>query len=300
MADHVYPEDPGTGASDGDWSDAANLAQLAYAVGHRNYVVTGLVFSNISGTSVDISQGVAVVTDASATAKNTSETRDSVAYVAEADARTGVSLTDNTINYVFLDIDLTADDTISYVVNTTDSAPTEPSLKIGTVDTNDNTATTLNRFATPVLVQDSGTDVEYAGVLDFDSNLSVTGDGDGTVNVDASGSGGGVSGPSQVQHFSYEAELSQQEIGRIAILSGEQFELHRLSCPMLNGSTDTSVTLDVYDTGANTVLASVNGGGTQTGSPIAAGGDGNDVIVRMTNNNSTSIFASPNWEAQII
>lgn len=189
MADHVYPEDTGTGAAEGDWNDAANFAQLAAAVGRSDFVVNGMGFSNISSTSVDIGQGVAAVTDTNATAANTSETRDSVAYVVEADARTGVTLTDTAINYIYLDIDLTTGDAISYHVDTDDTPPTTaPYLKIGTVDTNDNSSTTLNRFAPVVDVKDSGTVVETAGVLDFDENVSVTGnDRTATVSVPNAG-----------------------------------------------------------------------------------------------------------------
>lgn len=147
MVDHVFPEDQGTGASQGDWDDAANFAQLSDAVGNTDYVVRGLGLNNPDYTNltIDVGQGVAAVSQASATANNTTESRDGVSFVAEADARTGVGLSDNATNHVYLDVDLSADDTISIVVNTTGSKPAEPSLKLGEVDTSNNTVTEVNR-----------------------------------------------------------------------------------------------------------------------------------------------------------
>jgi len=146
MADFVFPEDGGTGATDGDFNDAANFASLAQATGLKNYVVQGLNFTLNAGTpSLDISEGKAVVTADSATANQSTETRDGVAFVADMDARTGIALTDADVNHVFLQVDLSTDDTINIIVNTTNSAPSQPYVKLGTVDTSADTTTELNR-----------------------------------------------------------------------------------------------------------------------------------------------------------
>jgi len=150
MADHVFPEDSGTGAAEGDYDDAANFASLAQATGLTDYVVQGLNFTlNASTPSLDISKGKAVVTQSQATSSQSAETRDGVAFVAEMDARTGISLTDGDVNHVFLQVDLSSDDTINIVVNTTNSAPAQPYVKLGTVDTSTDTTTELNR-GTPI------------------------------------------------------------------------------------------------------------------------------------------------------
>jgi len=150
MADHVFPEDSGTGAAEGDYDDAANFASLAQAIGLTDYVVQGLNFTLNAGTpSLDISKGKAVVTQSQATSSQSAETRDGVAFVAEMDARTGLSLTDGDVNHVFLSVDLSSDDTINVVINTTDSAPAEPYVKLGTVDTSADTTTELNK-GTPI------------------------------------------------------------------------------------------------------------------------------------------------------
>jgi len=45
-----------------------------------------------------------------------------------------LSYTTGDINYVFVDVLLTDDDALDIVVNTTDSQPAQPSLKIAEID----------------------------------------------------------------------------------------------------------------------------------------------------------------------
>ena len=139
MADFVFPEDSGTNnnipVDGGDFADAANFAALAEAIQNSDYVVRGLNLSNVSGGTFDLSAGKAVVSDNSAIADQSGETRDErVAYVVELDARTGLSYTTGDVNYVFVDVLLTDDDAVDIVVNTTDTAPSEPSIKIAEID----------------------------------------------------------------------------------------------------------------------------------------------------------------------
>lgn len=187
MADHVFPEDAGTGAAEGDWNDAANFGQLVAAAGHTDVVASGLDFTYYSGDdSLDIGQGVAVLTASGVTATNSGDTRDTVAFAVDADARSGFSLSSNAINYIFIRVDLSADDSISYAIRAQDDAPAEPSLKIGTVDTNNGTTTELNRAPTPLAIEDTGTTVADASTVDFGANLDASDDGDGHVTVTAS------------------------------------------------------------------------------------------------------------------
>lgn len=145
--DFVFPEDSGTGATGGDNADAANFATLAHATGFVDYVETGLTVTLDAATpAFDLSAGMCVVTDASAQEAQTSEVRDQgVSYSAILSQRTGVALTDNDVNHVYVQVDLSTDDTIDVVVNTTGSKPTEPSLKIAEIDTSNDTVTPWNR-----------------------------------------------------------------------------------------------------------------------------------------------------------
>jgi len=138
--DHVYPEDQGTNsnldvAGEGDDADAANFASVYEAIGNTDFVVRGLNISNVSDGTFDLSAGKAVVSDASADAAQSGEVRDQqVSYVVEVGSKTGLSYTTSDVNYVFVDVLLTDDDALDIVINTTDSAPAQPSLKIAEID----------------------------------------------------------------------------------------------------------------------------------------------------------------------
>ena len=163
-SDFVFPEDEGTGATDGDFADAANFAALANQLG--SFVDTGLSATvDFTVPSVDISAGKAFVTDTAANAAQSAETRDQgVSFVVEADARTGLSLTDNDLNHVYLDVDLTADDSISYTINTTGTAPADPSLKVAEIDTSvEEVDDTVNRGAVDI--------EDLQQILDLNDNL---------------------------------------------------------------------------------------------------------------------------------
>ena len=138
--DHVYPEDQGTNsnlsvAGEGDDADAANFASVYEAIGNTDFVVRGLNISNVSDGTFDLSAGKAVVSDASADAAQSDEVRDQqVSYVVEVGPKTGLSYTTSDVNHVFVDVLLTDDDALDIVINTTDSAPAQPSLKIAEID----------------------------------------------------------------------------------------------------------------------------------------------------------------------
>jgi len=155
--DFVFPEDSGTGAAGGDNADAANFATLAYATGIADKVVEGLGFSNISyGTSFDLDAGLLVVTDASADEAQTAETRDQgVAYAAIVASRTGISLSSSGVDSVYVEVDLSSDDTINVVT----SSPSQPYLKIGEIDNDNSTNSLWNRVRIPVDVYQNESDV---------------------------------------------------------------------------------------------------------------------------------------------
>lgn len=138
--DHVYPEDQGTNANltqsgEGDDADAANFGSVYEAIGNSDFVVRGLNVSNVSSGTFDLSAGKAVVTDTSADAAQSSEVRDQhVSYVVEVASKSAVSYSTGSVNYVYLNVLLTDDDALEIVVNTTDTQPAQPSLKIAIID----------------------------------------------------------------------------------------------------------------------------------------------------------------------
>jgi hypothetical protein len=96
---------------------------------------------------------MAVISDASADTVDHSgdggrgvETRDEgVSYVAISDGVSNVSLTDSATNYVYMKLDLTTDDTISFEAQSSASPGfSVPFLEIGQVDTTNDTTSNSN------------------------------------------------------------------------------------------------------------------------------------------------------------
>jgi len=146
MVDHVFPEDSGTGAEQGDFMDAANFASQAFHDILADYVIAGLNVTT-DGTTFDVSAGMCSISDTSAAMVQAPESRDQgVLYNVIADPRSGVALADTGgVNYVFLTIDLTADDSVSIDVNTTGDFPSATSLQIAEVDGSTASVTEVNR-----------------------------------------------------------------------------------------------------------------------------------------------------------
>lgn len=164
--DFVFPEDSGTGATGGDNADAANFATLAYATGIADKVVEGLGFSNVTyGTDFTLDAGLCVVTDTSAQEAQTTESRDQgVAYSVIVSARSGVSLSSSGVDSIYINVDLSTDDTISVA---TSQPSTQPYLKIGEIDNDNNTDELWNRVRTPVSVYASESDVPHLNEGEF-------------------------------------------------------------------------------------------------------------------------------------
>lgn len=132
-----------------------NLTQGIYAVaaaGQIDLVAYGLDFTYNSGTpSLDIAEGGAVITDAKQ------------AYPVTVEARTGISLTDGQVNYIYLVID-PSDTTGNAVSITTDDdsdssedTPSDPYVKLGEVDASADTTKEMNHVSGGRRILDHGT-----------------------------------------------------------------------------------------------------------------------------------------------
>lgn len=137
MANHTYFQH-------GDEPDAANFAQAHGAATLSSYIVKGFEFSvDLSIPELTVAPGVATIqrpTFSTASPNiDPAETRENAAHPIESEQKTA-ALTDNAVNHVFLDVNTGTDSTPEIVVNTTGDKPTEESMKIGQVDTNQTTA----------------------------------------------------------------------------------------------------------------------------------------------------------------
>lgn len=92
-------------------------------------------------------------------------------------------------------------------------------------------------------------------------------------------------------HTEWEAGLSNEEVWRIVLQSGETLVIDRIEFRQKGGGSSTSVDIDVRDTTAATTIGSQTLGGT-TKNP-GSSGSGNTVIVRVTNGLTTAVNAAP-------
>lgn len=142
MVDHVFPQtdDPDDAQNFGQWLGRANIS---------DYVEAGMGFTvDYTVPEVTVAAGKAYVSETSATATTTAESRSyGVDYVVEIDAKT-VALNATTLNYVWLDANAGTDDSPSLTVTTSSTSPNDESLLLGRVDTSANTKSELNRDPT--------------------------------------------------------------------------------------------------------------------------------------------------------
>lgn len=137
-----FPQDFYTGAYDssdkGDDNDAANFSAHNYTALPTDALIEGCAFTvDYSTLTVDIDDGVVRITDSNVNGYN--KTWGSGAFVYEISSATDVSLTDGTVNHVFVEADRSTNNTASYVVSDSDTPPSSSAIKIGEIDTTNDT-----------------------------------------------------------------------------------------------------------------------------------------------------------------
>lgn len=139
---HTFPQD-------GDYNDAAHFAQL---IGHdilSDYVVSGLDFDTVdyADPTVSVTSGVCTISKSSTTAAQSGKSILSTTFAVQLPAQT-VTLTDNTVNYLFVDPQFGQNDSATIRSYTDASNAPAVSLRIGSVDTGAQTTTVDNREPT--------------------------------------------------------------------------------------------------------------------------------------------------------
>jgi len=189
----VLPEDVGTGAPYGDFDDAANLASMVHRPNSTDFVISGIGLNpDYDDMMCYTDAGRAIVGDTDAQATESDELREyGVAYSAILKARTStyennsdvLELTADAENYVYVAVNLDQGDTPYIYVDQNDTGPTDPSFKIGMVDTATETVTLENQNPTTshqdVTIDrslDVGTDTDIGGDVTIDRSLDVGGD----------------------------------------------------------------------------------------------------------------------------
>jgi len=95
----------------------------------------------------------------------------------------------------------------------------------------------------------------------------------------------------------FEAGLSDEEINRIVLQSGESLEVERIEFRQKGGGSSSSVSVDVRDVDRSSTVGSQTLGGT-TKDPGEAG-PGSTVLIRVTNSTGSSITAAPRVQGYI-
>lgn len=91
-------------------------------------------------------------------------------------------------------------------------------------------------------------------------------------------------------HTLWEDGLSNEEIFRYSLDTGESFHLDRVEFRQKGGGSSADASLDVYDETNATALDSTTLGSTSTGG--GSSGDGNVVIIRVSNSTGAAIEAN--------
>lgn len=145
----VFAEDSGTGLNDqanSDYGDGAHFGALVHSSNIGDYApVAPTITEDFTTPSATLSESQYRVTAYDVTerdhdgdgAKISWPETTFIVYAPE----TTLTLVDNSINHIYIDLSLSGSpDEASYYVDTTDTTPSLPYLKVGEVDTTNNTS----------------------------------------------------------------------------------------------------------------------------------------------------------------
>lgn len=139
--------------------------------------------------------------------------------------------------------------------------------------------------------------LNMTGLMDTDGHtLDVN--ADGSLPITGATSTGSDTGAFSFvsQHTSYSNGLTDEEIYRTSLRSGDSLAISKVEVRPKGGGSDTA-SVDVYDATAGTVIASQQGGGV-TYDPGASGG-GNTVLFRVSNNTGSAVVWSITIQGRI-
>lgn len=133
--------------------DLPDAAYFAFAAGRgQSGIISGLSFNaDFAVPEVTVTAGKAVIDRGNMTTAHPNidpaETVSDAAAIVEIDSQT-VALDSGVLNHIYLDANVSSDDSGAVVANTSGSPPTTASLKIGEVDTSSNSVSEgWNRIA---------------------------------------------------------------------------------------------------------------------------------------------------------
>jgi hypothetical protein len=230
--------------------------------------VTAGLFVFVEEGSVNLNRGFVLTTNDPITVGSDSLTFTQFSGAGQVTAGTLLTKSGDTLNVSESDID--HDNIDQTTVNASDHHQ-EPTTGTGITDES------TNQFG----IADNGVDTTQI------ATAAVT---DTELGVDAFSYSPGMT--------EFEDGLSNEEIDRIVLQSGETLVVERIEFRQKGGGSSTSASIDVRDTTAATTVGSQNLGGT-TKDP-GSSGSGNTVIVRANNSTGSLINAAPRVQGYIV
>lgn len=150
-----------------DTLDEENLQAAAAKQNQSDYVERGLFLAvDYTTPAVDVTAGHAVV------ANSTGDR----AWDVFPDARSGVSLTANAVNSIYLVVDPDVQDAVSVEAEASDT-PSDPYLKLGEVDTSADTTSEANRAPSATVESLDADELSVNGSLESVATYGAVGDG---------------------------------------------------------------------------------------------------------------------------
>lgn len=161
QSEYTFPQDfgttsgySGTDGDEGDSNDAARFGAFVGATQPISCIINGLTLSNIDYTNllIDVDPGKFFAVTDNVDIATAGDTRSDVGFINGFSGTTGVSLSADAVNHVYVYTVLADRDKTRIEVNTSATPPSNPHVKIAEVDTATNTFSDQWR-----LVADDGT-----------------------------------------------------------------------------------------------------------------------------------------------
>lgn len=331
--DHTWPQDKGQGLDESDRDDAASVAQAVFDPALKDVVVKGLEFENLGNGSFDVTFGVAklyVPTMWTRDRGSGEENRDECLITQQVAPRENISYDGSGVTHVFLDVELSQNNTVNIIPNDGSTTPSAPGMKIGEIDEASNTADPVNRkrsvelgaatveelsilsppsesedaarFADLVAAEDSGGSTIQSPIqkLRSGSHLSWSENEDGSLTLDAEGGASVEDKQAWSTHPVALSELADSDFVDYPIRApdGKTINVWKWGARTFENTTPNGLLVGLYDYDAGGYVASASTAHA-TGDPLASADGPGDYALRLENTTGGTVDAGADFSATL-
>jgi len=331
--DNTWPQDKGQGVENSDFSDAASIAQALFNPALKDIVLEGLEFENLGNGTFDLTFGVAKLYVPTMWTRDRGfgkEYRDECLIAQQVAPRQNISYDGGGTTHVFLDVDLSKNNTVDVLVNDGNTTPSPPGFKIGVIDEESDAVTPVNRkpsvdleaatiedlsvLSSPSESNDAARFTDLVDASDstgstiqsplmelrLGSNLSWTENEDGSLTLDTEDS---VSVKAKQARSTHPIPISELADGDyvdypLRVPTDKTVKVWKWGARTAAQSTPDGLTVGLYDYGAGNYVASSNTAHA-TGDPLASGSGAGDFALRLENTTGTTHNAGADFSATI-